>query len=164
VRKGEAESLVVADGREEAGAGEEKSSERRRQWRATEQLLLRAGERERERERRSASGSGGEGGRDRAHLVADQGASKPSHARHVTAELCRRATASRRGRPHAWTRRWRRRGEGGERGRAGPASASGPEVRPRPASAPFLFFHFFNFFSQLFFLNSFGLLQNLFQP
>ena len=51
----------------------------------------------------------------------------------------------------------RGRGEGGERGRAGPASASGPEVRPRPASAPLSLFPFFlNFFSQIFFLNSFG--------
>jgi len=54
VRKGEAESLVVADGREEAGAGEEKSSERRRQWRAAERLLLRAGERESESARGGA--------------------------------------------------------------------------------------------------------------
>jgi len=35
------------------------------------------------------------------------------------------------------------RGEGGERGRAGPASASGPEVRPRPPSAPLSLFLFF---------------------
>jgi len=49
VRKGEAESLVVANRREEAGAGE-KSSERRRQWRAAERLLVHAGERERESE------------------------------------------------------------------------------------------------------------------
>jgi len=30
---------------------------------------------------------------------------------------------------------------------AGPASASRPEVRPRPASAPLSYFHFLNFFS-----------------
>ena len=48
MRKGEAESLVVADGREEAGAGGDKSSELRRQWRAAVRLL-RAGERESER-------------------------------------------------------------------------------------------------------------------
>jgi len=92
------------------------------------------------------SGSGGEGGRGRAHLVANQGASKPPHARHAAAELCQLATAARRGRPRAWTRRGRERGEGGERGRAGPASASRPEVRPRPASAPFPFSIFFNLF------------------
>ena len=34
-------------------------------------------------------------------------------------------------------------GEGSERRRAGPASASGPEVRPRPASAPLSLFPFF---------------------
>jgi len=109
-------------------------------------------ESERERERSSTSGSEGEGGRGRAHLVADLGASKPSHARHAAVELCRLATAARRGPPRAWTRRGRERWEGGERGRAGLASASGPEARPRPASAPLSFFHFFlNFFSQFFF-------------
>ena len=46
VRKDEAEPLAVADGREEAGAGRERSSERRRRWRAAERLLLRASERE----------------------------------------------------------------------------------------------------------------------
>jgi len=46
MRKGEAESLVVADGREEARADGKKSSERRRQWRAAARLLLRAGERQ----------------------------------------------------------------------------------------------------------------------
>jgi len=54
VRKGEAESLVVADGREEAGAGEEKNSERRRQRRAAERLLLHARKRERESARGGA--------------------------------------------------------------------------------------------------------------
>jgi len=50
------------------------------------------------------------------------------------------------------SRAWRGRGEGGERGRAGPASASGPEVRPRPASAPLSLFPFFlNFFSKYFY-------------
>ena len=49
VRKDEAESLVVADGREEAGAGGEESSERRQQWRVAVRLLLRAGERKSER-------------------------------------------------------------------------------------------------------------------
>jgi len=45
VRKGDAESLVVADGREEAGASVEKSSEHRQQWRAAVRLLLCASER-----------------------------------------------------------------------------------------------------------------------
>ena len=44
MRKDEAESLVVADGREEVRAGGGESSERRRQWRAAVRLLLRAGE------------------------------------------------------------------------------------------------------------------------
>jgi len=47
-------------------------------------------------------------------------------------------------------------GKGGESGRAGPASASGPEVRPRPASAPLSYFHFFEFLFSILFLNSFG--------
>ena len=51
MRKGEAESLVVADGREEAGATGKKSSEHRWQWRAAVRLLLRAGKRERARDR-----------------------------------------------------------------------------------------------------------------
>jgi hypothetical protein len=83
--------------------------------------------------------------------VADQGASRRSHARHAAAEFCRLATAARRGRPRVDTTRARPRARGmGECGRAGPASASGPEVRPRPASAPFSLFYFFflNFFSQ----------------
>ena len=54
-------------------------------------------ERGRERERRDANGSGDEGGRGRALLVADQGASRLPHARHAAAELCWRATAARRG-------------------------------------------------------------------
>ena len=73
-----------------------------------------AREREREREWTSASGSGGEDRRGRAHLVAGHGASKSPHARHAAAERCRRAMASRRGRPRVWTRRWRGRGEGGD--------------------------------------------------
>ena len=120
-------------------------------------------ERVREEELAGANGSGDGGRRGRAHLVADQGASKSPHARHAATELCWRATASRRGRPRAWTRRWRGRGEGVERGRAGPASASGPEVRPRPASAPLSFFYFFEYLFSNLFLNSFGLFQNLFQ-
>jgi len=43
------------------------------------------------------------------------------------------------------TRRGCERGEGGERWRAGPASASGPEVRLRLASVPFPFSIFFEF-------------------
>jgi len=56
----------------------------------------------------------------------------------------------------AGTRRGREHGEGGERGRAGPASASGPEVRPRPASAPLFPFLFFLISFLKLFLNSFG--------
>ena len=145
VRKGEAESLVVADGRVEAGAAGERSSERRRQWRAAARTATaRRRERERESEWRSASGSGEGGRHGRAHLVADQGASTPAHARHAATERCWHAMASRRGRPRARTRCWR--GEGVTRGRAGPASASGPEARPRPAGAPLSLLYFLNFF------------------
>ena len=122
------------------------------------------GERAREEELAGANGSEDRGERDRALLVADEGASKPSHACHAAAELCGLATAALRGRPRAWTRRGCERGVGGERGRVGPASASGPEARPRPASAPFPFSIFFEFLFSILFLNSFGLFQNLFQP
>jgi len=60
----------------------------------------------REREWRSANGSGGSGGRGRALLVADQGASRLPHARHVAATLCRR------GRPRAGTARALAQGRG----------------------------------------------------
>jgi len=46
--EGAEKSLVVADGRKEAGVAGRKSSERRRQWRAAAWLLLRVGERESE--------------------------------------------------------------------------------------------------------------------
>ena len=97
-------------------------------------------ERGREREQRGASGSGDGGGRGWAHLVADQGASKRPHARHAAAELCRLATAARRGRPRAWTRRGRERVEGGSAGagRPGRLVGAGPPVN-NPLS---LFFKF----------------------
>ena len=102
-------------------------------------------ESERAREDRLAGANGSEdgGGRGRALLVADQGASRLPHARHAAAELCRLATAAQRGHPRADTVRARARGWGGERGRTGPASASRPEVWPRPANAPLFLFLFF---------------------
>jgi hypothetical protein len=78
------------------------------------------GERARERELRGANGSGGGGERDRGALVADRGASSLPHARHAAAESCRRATASRRGRPRADAGASAGKGEGRARaGRAG---------------------------------------------
>jgi len=88
-----------------------------------------------------ANGSGGGGGRGRALLVSDQGPSRPMHARHAVAELCRLATAAPRGRPHVDAGVGAGVGRGVTRGRAGLASASGPEVRLRPASAPLSLFH-----------------------
>jgi len=101
-------------------------------------------ERGRESEWRSVFGSGGEGKRGWAHLVADQGASTPAHARHAPAERYRRATA--RGAAVRARGRCAGAGEGVTRGWAGPASASGPDVRPRPASAPLSLFPFFKYF------------------
>ena len=60
---------------------------------------LSKGERAREEVLTGANGSGGGGGRGRALLVADQGASRSTHARHAAAELCRFATAARCDRP-----------------------------------------------------------------
>jgi len=53
------------------------------------------GERVREGGLAGANGSEGGGGRGRALLVADQGASRRPHTRHAAAELCRLATAAR---------------------------------------------------------------------
>ena len=61
-------------------------------------------ERGRESEREGADGRKWQWRRRRALLVADQGASRSSHARHAAAEFCRHATAARRGHPSAWTR------------------------------------------------------------
>jgi len=83
------------------------------------------GERAREEGLTGANGSEDGGGCGGALLVADQGASRLPHARHAAAELCRLATAARRGRPRVDTTRPRARGRWGERGRARPASASG---------------------------------------
>ena len=106
-------------------------------------------ERGRERERRGANGSGDTGGRCRVLLVADRGASS---CRMLATLRPSSAGAPRRHSAAVRARARRGRGEGGERGRAGPASASGPEVRPRPPSAPLSFFYFFlKFFSQIFF-------------
>jgi len=128
-----------------ARAGEERS--RRSSGSNGDGGALRArseGERVREGELAGTNGCEGGGGRGRALLVADQGASKRPHARHAAAELCRLATAARRGRPRADTTRAPARARGrGERGWAGPASASGPKVTPRPASAPLSLFFFF---------------------
>jgi len=58
-------------------------------------VLCACGARARERELTGANGSKGGGGRGRALLVADQGASRRSHARHAAAEFCGLATAAR---------------------------------------------------------------------
>ena len=142
-------------GRDESKNGSRVGGERPRPSSELQWRRRRSTRAERERERAideklaGANGSGDGGGRGRAHLVANQGASRLPHARHEAAELCRLATAARRGCPRAWMRCGR--GEGGERGQAGPASASGPKVRSRPASAPLSFFFFLNFFSPIFF-------------
>ena len=104
-------------------------------------------ERGRERERRGACGSEDGGGPGRADQVVDEGASKPSHARHAAAELCRLATAARRGGPRVWTRRRHERGEGGTVGAGRPGRlhwlgrlvGAGPPVN----SPPFLFLNLF---------------------
>ena len=96
MRKGEAESPVVMDVREEAGA-------------ATRSAAARGRERGRECEWSSASSSGEGGGRGRAHLVADQGASTLAHARHVgpnAAGVPRRRGAAVHARGHG-SRAWR---------------------------------------------------------
>jgi hypothetical protein len=155
---------VVAKGKERAGAGRERSSEPSAAM-ACGGAASAARERAERRERavEGANGSGGFGGRVQGLLVADQGVSTPSHARHAAARLCRRATAARRGRPRARTRARARGGGRGRRGRARPASASGPEARPRPASAPFPFsIIFFSFFSQILFQKHFDHFQIIF--
>ena len=148
--------MVVAEWKKRAGAGREKSSEPSATMaRGGAATAARERAEGREHEWRSANGSGGSGGRGRGLLVADQGFSTLPHARHATARLCRRATAARRGRPRADAARARAWGKG-RRGWAGPASASGPEVSPRPASAPFsLFYFFFEFLFSIYSLNSF---------
>jgi len=70
------------------------------------------GERAREEGLAGANGSEYGGGRGRALLVADQGASRLPHARHAAAKLCRRAMAARRGRLRAFTARALARGRG----------------------------------------------------
>ena len=108
--------MVVAEGREEAGAGRERSSERRWRWRAAEWLLLRASEREGE--------SASKGARLAAGTEADAVGRSwwPTRAR-----LSRRMLATRwpssAGSPRrhstavrARTRCGRERGEGGGRG------------------------------------------------
>ena len=141
--------MVVTKGKKRAGAGRERSSEPSAAMACGGAASdARERESERERELRGANGSGGGGERDRGHLVADQGVSTPSHARHAAAEPCRRATASQRA-PSA-------RGRGRERGEGGGESAGGPS-RLRPVgqkrgrgllAPPFPFSNFFlNFFS-----------------
>ena len=110
--EGEGRSWPGEELRAVGGYGVRRSGER----------CARARERERERELRGANGSGGGGERDRGHLAADQGVSTPSHARHAAAESCRRATASRRGRPRA---------DAGASAGKGGESAGGPS-RLRP--------------------------------
>ena len=146
---------MVAKRKERAGAGRERSSEPSAAM-ACGGAASAARERAERRERavEGANGSGGFGGRDQGLLVADQGFSSPSHARHA---------AARRGRPRARMQARARGGGRGRRGRARPASASGPEARPRPASAPFPFSIFFlNFFSQILFQKHFDHFQIIF--
>jgi hypothetical protein len=113
--------VVVAKGKERAGAGRERSSEPSAAM-ACGGAASAARERAERRERavEGANGSGGFGERVQGLLVADQGVSTPSHARHAAAESCRRATASRRGRPRADAGASAGKGEGRARaGRAG---------------------------------------------
>ena len=113
MQESEAESLVAADSKEKVRAARGRSSERRRQWRTVAQVAAARERRiEQEREWRGTNGSGGGGRRGRVLLVADQGASRPTHVRHAAAELCRLATAARRGRLSRGRRRGR--GEGGD--------------------------------------------------
>jgi len=103
------------------------------------------GERASGEELAGANGSGDGGGRVRALLVADQGASKPSHARHAAAKLYRPATVARRGRPRADAAQARARGRRRAwHGEAGHASLARPVGWRRPASEqpPFPFFKF----------------------
>jgi len=153
---------VVVERTEEARAGRERSSERRRRCRAAERQLLRASERVGESTSRAA--------RLAAGTEADAAGHSwwPTRARPSCRMLAtRRPSSAGSPRRHsaavrAWTRRGRECGERGERGRAGPASASGPEVRPWPASAPLSFFYFFEFLFSILVLNSFGLFKNPF--
>jgi len=96
VRKDEAESLVLADGKEEAGAGGGESSERRRRWQTAVRLLLRASERE------------GESASRRARLVAGTEAdaagrtwwptrARPSRRMRATRRPCSAGVPRRRG-------------------------------------------------------------------
>ena len=105
-------------------------------------VLCARGARAREEELAGANGSGDGGGCGQALLVAAQGASKPPHARHAAAELCRLATAARRGRPRAWMRRWRGRGEGVSAGGLGRLRPAG-QNRGRGLLAPSFTFSFF---------------------
>jgi len=95
-RDDEAEPVVVAEWKKRAGAGRMRSSEPSATMvRGGAATAARERVEGREREWRSANGSGGSGGRGRGLLVADQGFSTLSHARHAAARLCRRATAAR---------------------------------------------------------------------
>ena len=146
--KGETDSLVVADGREEAGAGREKSSERWRRWRTAVRLLLRASERE--------GGSARRGARLAAGTEADAAGrtwwptrARPSRRMRATRRPSS-AASPRRGRPRAWTRRGHERDERGSTGAGRPGQlrwlgrlvGAGPLVN----SPPFPFFY--NYFSQ----------------
>ena len=113
---------VSRNGEARAELGEGRIEEWLTRWGRTAEAVLRApmatavlsarGTSAREEELMGANGSRERGGRGRALLVADQGASKSPHARHVATELCRLTTVARRGRQHVWTCRWR--GEGGD--------------------------------------------------
>jgi len=143
MRKDEAELLAVAERKEGAGVGRERSSK-------SSATMARGGVADAACER--ARGESASGGAQMAAGAAADEAERswwPTRARPGCRMLAtRRPVSAGAPRRHgvavrAWARRGRWRGEGGERGWAGPASASGPEVRPRPASAPLSLFQFF---------------------
>ena len=137
MRKDEAELVVVAERKKKAGAGRERSS-------MSSATMACGGAVAAARERAEGESASG-GAQLAAGAMADAvGCSWwPTRARPGCRMLATRRPSSagsprRRG---AAVRAWSQRGR--ERGRAGLASASGPEVRPRPASAPLSFFYFF---------------------
>ena len=163
MRKGEAVSLVVADGREEVRAGGKESSEHRRQWRAAARLLLRVGGSEVERASGGACLAAG------AKAGAVGRTSWPTRAR-----PSRRMRATRRSNAAGvpWRSgvavRARGRGAGAVAGRGVSAGGLG-QLRPAGQkrgrsllAPPFPFSIFLNFFSQLFFQTHFDYFNTFF--
>jgi len=119
VRNGKTESLVLADEREEARAGRERSSERRRQWRAAVRLLLRASEREGESASRGVPLAAGTEA-DTAGRTWWPTRARPSHRKRAT----RRPSSAGSPRRHGAAVRARGRGAGASAGK-GEAQAWG---------------------------------------